>query len=243
MTGSSAVADRVDAVVIGASAGGVEALSVVLPALPAGLRAPVFVGAAPAARAAQPAGGHLRPEVRGAGARGRGQGAGRAGHGLLRAARLPPAGRRRARPRAVGRRAGALSRGRRSTCCSSRRRTSIGQRAARHPADRRAARTARPAWPRFARPAASSWCRIRRRPTRPTMAEAALARGPRAPSCCRLQEIAELLRGLATAQGPRRGRGDDARGARTDHLPARRRPRREPAGAERAAASRDRSRS
>jgi len=33
----------VDAVVIGASAGGIEALSVLLPALPAGLRAPVFV--------------------------------------------------------------------------------------------------------------------------------------------------------------------------------------------------------
>ncbi len=34
---------RIDAVVIGASAGGVEALSVLLPALPAGLRAAVFV--------------------------------------------------------------------------------------------------------------------------------------------------------------------------------------------------------
>jgi len=34
---------RVDAVVIGTSAGGIEALSVLLPALPAGLRAPVFV--------------------------------------------------------------------------------------------------------------------------------------------------------------------------------------------------------
>ena len=47
-------------------------------------------------------------EVRAAGARGRGQGAGRAGHGLLRAARLPPAGRARAAARAVGRRARAL---------------------------------------------------------------------------------------------------------------------------------------
>lgn len=36
-------ADRIDAIVIGASAGGVEALSMVLPALPANLRAPVFV--------------------------------------------------------------------------------------------------------------------------------------------------------------------------------------------------------
>ncbi|MEO5820847.1 MAG: chemotaxis protein CheB [Vicinamibacteraceae bacterium] len=36
------IADRIEAVVIGTSAGGVEALSVVLPALPAGLRAPVF---------------------------------------------------------------------------------------------------------------------------------------------------------------------------------------------------------
>jgi two-component system chemotaxis response regulator CheB len=37
------VAGRVDAVVIGASAGGIEALSVVLPALSPGLRAPVFI--------------------------------------------------------------------------------------------------------------------------------------------------------------------------------------------------------
>ncbi|KQP21993.1 chemotaxis protein CheB [Pseudorhodoferax sp. Leaf267] len=34
---------RIEAVVIGASAGGVEALTALLPALPAGLRAPVFV--------------------------------------------------------------------------------------------------------------------------------------------------------------------------------------------------------
>jgi two-component system chemotaxis response regulator CheB len=37
------IAERTDAVVIGTSAGGVEALSAVLPALPAGLRVPVFV--------------------------------------------------------------------------------------------------------------------------------------------------------------------------------------------------------
>jgi two-component system chemotaxis response regulator CheB len=37
------LAGRVDAVVIGASAGGIEALSQLLPALPAGLRAAVFV--------------------------------------------------------------------------------------------------------------------------------------------------------------------------------------------------------
>lgn len=37
------LAGRVDAVVIGASAGGIEALTVLLPALPAGLRAPVLV--------------------------------------------------------------------------------------------------------------------------------------------------------------------------------------------------------
>jgi two-component system, chemotaxis family, protein-glutamate methylesterase/glutaminase len=37
------LAGRVDAVVIGASAGGIEALTVLLPALPAGLRPPVFV--------------------------------------------------------------------------------------------------------------------------------------------------------------------------------------------------------
>lgn len=42
--GSGAVrADRIDAVAIGASAGGVEALSVLLPALPAGLRAAVLI--------------------------------------------------------------------------------------------------------------------------------------------------------------------------------------------------------
>ena len=34
---------RVDALVIGASAGGIEALSILLPALPSGLRAPVFI--------------------------------------------------------------------------------------------------------------------------------------------------------------------------------------------------------
>ncbi|KQP44183.1 chemotaxis protein CheB [Pseudorhodoferax sp. Leaf274] len=37
------LAQRVDAVVIGASAGGIEALSILLPALPPGLRAAVFV--------------------------------------------------------------------------------------------------------------------------------------------------------------------------------------------------------
>jgi two-component system chemotaxis response regulator CheB len=37
------LAGRVDAIVVGASAGGVEALSALLPALPAGLAAPVFV--------------------------------------------------------------------------------------------------------------------------------------------------------------------------------------------------------
>ncbi len=37
------LAGRVDAVVIGASAGGIEALTALLPALPAGLGAPVFI--------------------------------------------------------------------------------------------------------------------------------------------------------------------------------------------------------
>ena len=40
---ADSLAHRVDAIVIGASAGGVEVLSVLLPALPQGLRAPVFV--------------------------------------------------------------------------------------------------------------------------------------------------------------------------------------------------------
>ena len=43
MTSPVSLAGRVDAVVIGASAGGVEALLALLPALPAGLRAAVFV--------------------------------------------------------------------------------------------------------------------------------------------------------------------------------------------------------
>lgn len=43
MTAPATLADRVDCLVIGASAGGVEALSVLLPALPAGLRAAVAI--------------------------------------------------------------------------------------------------------------------------------------------------------------------------------------------------------
>lgn len=43
MAADASLAGRIDAVVIGASAGGVEALSLLLPALPAGLRASVFV--------------------------------------------------------------------------------------------------------------------------------------------------------------------------------------------------------
>lgn len=39
----AALRGRVDAIVIGTSAGGVEALSMLLPALPAGLRVPVFI--------------------------------------------------------------------------------------------------------------------------------------------------------------------------------------------------------
>jgi len=38
-----ALQGRIDAIAIGTSAGGVEALSILLPALPAGLRAPVFI--------------------------------------------------------------------------------------------------------------------------------------------------------------------------------------------------------
>jgi two-component system chemotaxis response regulator CheB len=43
VTSNAVAAEGVDAVVIGTSAGGVEVLSTLLPALPAGLRAPVFV--------------------------------------------------------------------------------------------------------------------------------------------------------------------------------------------------------
>jgi two-component system chemotaxis response regulator CheB len=43
VTGVTALRGRIDAIVIGASAGGVEALSILLPALPADLRAPLFI--------------------------------------------------------------------------------------------------------------------------------------------------------------------------------------------------------
>ncbi|HET8882137.1 MAG TPA: chemotaxis protein CheB [Solimonas sp.] len=43
MIDTTTLRERIDAIVIGASAGGVEALSIVLPALPARLRAAVFV--------------------------------------------------------------------------------------------------------------------------------------------------------------------------------------------------------
>jgi two-component system chemotaxis response regulator CheB len=43
MIARQSLRDRIDAVVIGASAGGVEALAVILPALPAGFRPPVFI--------------------------------------------------------------------------------------------------------------------------------------------------------------------------------------------------------
>lgn len=43
MTPYAALAARIDAVVMGASAGGIRALSVLLPALPRSLRAPVFI--------------------------------------------------------------------------------------------------------------------------------------------------------------------------------------------------------
>jgi two-component system chemotaxis response regulator CheB len=43
MIARQSLRDRIDAVVIGASAGGVEALAVILPALPVGFRPPVFI--------------------------------------------------------------------------------------------------------------------------------------------------------------------------------------------------------
>jgi len=43
VTPYATLAARIDAVVMGASAGGIQALSVLLPALPASLRAPVFI--------------------------------------------------------------------------------------------------------------------------------------------------------------------------------------------------------
>ncbi len=56
VTGVRLAAGTIDGVVIGTSAGGVEALSVLLPALPPTLQAAVFVVHSPAARAAEPAG-------------------------------------------------------------------------------------------------------------------------------------------------------------------------------------------
>ncbi len=70
----------------------------------------------------------LPAEVRAADPRGRGQGAGRSRHRLLRAARLSPAGRRRAADRAVRRCSRCTIRGRRSTCCSSPPPIAIGER-------------------------------------------------------------------------------------------------------------------
>ncbi len=88
-------ADRIDAVAIGASAGGVEALSVLLPALPAALRAACsIVLHLPRERPSLLA-EIFAPKCARAGARGGGQGAGGAGHGLFRAAGLSPARRRR----------------------------------------------------------------------------------------------------------------------------------------------------
>ncbi|MGH8140276.1 MAG: chemotaxis protein CheB [Steroidobacteraceae bacterium] len=43
MTRLEPLAQRIEGIVIGASAGGIEALSVLLPALPAGLRVPLFI--------------------------------------------------------------------------------------------------------------------------------------------------------------------------------------------------------
>lgn len=43
MTRLEPLAQRIEGIVIGASAGGIDALSVLLPALPAGLRAPLFI--------------------------------------------------------------------------------------------------------------------------------------------------------------------------------------------------------
>ncbi len=91
-----------EAIVIGGSAGSIEALSVLLPALGPAQRRGVR-GAAPAPRPAQPAVRDLPAALRAADARGAGQGACAGGHRLFRAARLPPAHRRRAVAGPVGR--------------------------------------------------------------------------------------------------------------------------------------------
>ncbi len=65
---SDGLRDRIEAVVIGASAGGVEALAVILPALPATFR-PRCSLSCTCPGAPQPAGGDLRKALRVAGAR------------------------------------------------------------------------------------------------------------------------------------------------------------------------------
>ena len=199
MTRRRTRASRIDAVVIGASAGGVEALSRAA-AGAAGRRCapPVFVVLHLPRERPSLLVEHLRAEVRAAGARGRGQGAGRAGHGLLRAARLPPAGRRRAARSRCRPTSRCTSRGRRSTCCSSPPRTSTAERllgiiltganedgAAGLAAVRRAGGVHVVQDPATAPGAAH--------------AEAALDAQPGATSCCRSTRSPTLLRTLAIA--------------------------------------------
>ena len=172
-----------------------------LPALPAGCRAAGVHRAAPAARAAEPAGRDLqrrsaRLPVREA----RGQGAGRARHGLFRAAGLPPADRRGTAARAVGRRAGAL------LAAVDRRAVRVGRgglrrAAARHHADRRERGRRRgpcggPPRRRHDRGAGAGQRAMRRSWSSPPQAR------HRRISCCRSTEIARAAR-RTTAWPPR----------------------------------------
>ena len=107
-----------EAVVIGASAGALEALSAILPRLPADFGLPVIIVVHVPPDKKSMLAELFQDEMRDRGARGRGQGADRRRHGLFRAARLSSAGRDGQNPVAVQRRAGAVIPAHPSTCCS-----------------------------------------------------------------------------------------------------------------------------
>ena len=80
------------AVVIGASAGAVEALSAILPALPADYKLPIMIVVHVPANKGSVLADLFQTEMRAQRSRGAGQGADCGGHGLFRARRLPSAG-------------------------------------------------------------------------------------------------------------------------------------------------------
>ena len=164
----------------------------------------------------------------------------RAGNRLLRAARLPPAGRRGPAARAVDRRAGAL------LAAVDRRAVRVGRRRLRHGACSGSILTGAnddgaPASPRCIAPAAAPWCRSRTRAHASAMPSGATARGPVRPGAdarARLRPCSHAGRGTVTASCRRQRHQPAPR-----QLPARRRPRGEPARAGGAAAAGTTSRS